>query len=673
VNTTDNQHAPEARLHRARWLVVVPILLLAVWLGGHGLNADALWYDEWLSVYYAGGGPYGPLSPPEIWARVAEHSTWPPGFQTVLAGWGALVGWDQVPARVFPFLVGILSVAWMYRLGREMVSRRVGVYAAFLLGASAFFANYLNELRGYTLYVLFSTLCVWGYWRLLRGRAGAGTQFLFVLSIAGSLYTHYFAAFTPFVIALYHLLLGVRILAGRFSPARNFNARLVETGSSRATPAPTFTTPSSALLSTPPSVFRSNSWWRVPLLMAFAVALFLPWAGVAFSTTNNLLEGDERRVAALTIPLTLELMAFTFSNGSIALLALVGMAATRARSNAVGLAWFWLLSLLGVSLLVNERLQIVFHIRHLIALWCPLALVTALGIRELARRGIHPLLVLGIWGVAGVYNAYNTDFIDTLPPNTAPMIEWEGLSAALETVEARSGARDRLMFHVITPGREWLTEPVLDYYADALPTESKQIEEIPGLEADDDYYNAAREYIEEAPFVWTAFVPDVPSPYQVEEFQRALAADFASCGRLVDLPSMQLDLYSRPPDRERHPAPFHFGDDIDLWLLQPLYVSPERTLDILLGWSLNAFVSRDTYSVALHLIGSDGNLVTQADYGLPNDPYSCRNTRLDLRALPPGTYSLRVIVYNWQTGERLPGAALEQAGDGLTVETFALE
>jgi hypothetical protein len=61
----------------------------------------------------------------------------------------------------------------------------------------------------------------------------------------------------------------------------------------------------------------------------------------------------------------------------------------------------------------------------------------------------------------------------------------------------------------------------------------------------------------------------------------------------------------------------------------------------------------DTYSIGLHLYNSDGALVTQGDYGLSNDAFSCTWTKLAVENLAAGDYSLQMIVYAWQTGERL--------------------
>lgn len=610
------------------WLWVVPVLLLAAWLGFRGLNVDALWYDEWLSVYYAGGAQYGPIGVGDIWARVAERSTWPPGFQTMLAGWGAAVGWSNLAARMLPLLVGLLAIAWMYRLGRDLVSARAGLAAAVFVGASAFFDYYLHELRGYTLYALFSAMCLWSYWRLIRGRVGLWTQLTFVASVVGVLYTHYFAALAAVAVAVYHLL---------FVP-------------------------------------KTRGWWRVPILMALGALLFLPWAQVALSTAQDALLSEERRIVPLHAGDILQTLVYSFSNGALALLALLvvySLAAWRTHRRALILAWVWLAAVLGIALLANERLRVIFHIRHLMAVWPALALVCALGIEALARRGLRPAILLTIWAASGLWLALDPTFIETLPGQERTL-DWADLSAALDVVATRAEDDDALLFHVEQPGREWLQEPIVDYYSEPLSLKHNQLEEIPGLQPDDDYFWQLIQFLDGAPHVWMVTMPDVPSPYHLDEFARVMAVDYAFCSRPIERDSLTLDLYARQPRLRQQPY-WRWGEDIGLFALAPLPETAATSLDLELGWRVGADVPPDTYSFAIHLTDSAGNLVAQYDGPLPAS-FGCAPVTLDVSALPAGEYQLYALVYNWQTGKRLDGSVENgPSGDRIPLAPVTVE
>ena len=60
-----------------------------------------------------------------------------------------------------------LTLAWVYRTGRDLLAPRAGLLAALLLSASVFFLAYMIHARAFTLIALCSTLCIWSYWRLV--------------------------------------------------------------------------------------------------------------------------------------------------------------------------------------------------------------------------------------------------------------------------------------------------------------------------------------------------------------------------------------------------------------------------------------------------------------------------------------------------------------------------
>jgi uncharacterized membrane protein len=89
-----------------------------------------------------------------------------------------------------------------------MVSPRVGLYAAAVVGTSAFFVHYLHELRMYSLFALLTAFTVWVNWRIVTAKREPG-KLLWVglLAVAvAMLYTHYFASLPLFAIGLFHIL-----------------------------------------------------------------------------------------------------------------------------------------------------------------------------------------------------------------------------------------------------------------------------------------------------------------------------------------------------------------------------------------------------------------------------------------------------------------------------------
>ena len=62
----------------------------------------------------------------------------------------------------------------------------------------------------------------------------------------------------------------------------------------------------------------------------------------------------------------------------------------------------------------------------------------------------------------------------------------------------------------------------------------------------------------------------------------------------------------------------------------------------------------DRHSLAIHIIDSrSGERVAQGDTGVGPGTFVRLRSKIDIGALPPGDYEVRVALYDWQTGERL--------------------
>jgi hypothetical protein len=608
---------------RLSWLAVIPALWLTMWLGARTLNTGAIWYDEWWSMRVVGGSFYGPITPGETLTRLAADDPWnAPAYFLLLNVWGKLVGWTHFAARMLSLLIGILAMAWVYRLGRDVAEARVGLYAAIILGTSAFFIAYLSELRTYTLTVMFTAMCLWAYIRLIGGKLSRPTQAAFVLSLAGMVYTHYFGAVSAIGIGLYHLV---------FVP-------------------------------------KTRNWWRIVALMIIAGVLFLPWAIVPLASFGQAQQDTDWQSRAYSAEQIVQTVLYTVSNGSIALLAVLVGAALRERGTRLMLVWAMLV--VGLFVVGNEYLKIIIHVRLLIMVWVAVAILAALGIHKLGRSGISSALVLGVWVVAGLWNVFNPAFINALPGQERK-ISWPGFRTTLEILRQEGNAQDAVAFHVETPGREWLTEPVIDFYMHDWSQRRIQFERIGGLPAHDDYLHHAQQFIGTAPFVWTAVDPTVPATFHISEFQRALASQYAACGRRADLPDMQVDVYARIPDSF---APsLRFGGGIGAERLSPVTVGADGQAAIRMGWQVDANIPANTYSVGLHVLNADGSVAAQADYGLPAGQFACHLSLIPVNKLAAGSYQVNVLVYNWQTGARLTGTANGEPGERLVVGSFKIE
>jgi len=595
---------------------------------------DALWVDEYWSIYNAGGAHLGPLSPAEIWTRVATQDPWQsPGYFMLLAGWGSLVGWTAFAARALSLLAGLLAIAWTYRLGHDLVSPLGGLAAAVTMGASAYFLYYFHEVRGYALLVALTPPTLWAYWRLVNQKGGWRTQAVFFLGSLSLFYTHYFGALPLVVMGVYHLLV----------------------------------------------VKKDRRWWRPFLLMGAAGLLFLPWMGALVSGLTIAVKDTARQLSAWTPRQIVQGTLFMFSNGSIVLVIVLGLYSLR-RNPVVIFVWFCLLGLFGLILLVNARLGVVLEARYLLPLWPMLALVVALALERLAQTTARRLIIfiLGLWLLAGVWNSIDGESAYTLS-NPHWHQPWDILAESLRPRELNG---DALLY--LLPDWTWPAyhEDVLGYYFNGSPVRTTLLQRPENIGADG-FARQEREAVTEAARVWVGYTTNQPTHY-IAAAERLLAENgYLYCGSFSQASPLALDLYGRA-NRKGSGVDFRVPENPDVKSDQPSIrldfitsqsVIPQRDrqaghLNVTAFWSIDADVAPSTYSVGLHVENLNGQLVAQVDYGLPTEPHVCHSTDIPLSNLPSGDYRLLVAVYAWQTGERL--AVGGGTGDRAEVGVFTL-
>ncbi|MEP6985046.1 MAG: glycosyltransferase family 39 protein [Chloroflexota bacterium] len=627
---------------RVSWLPIIAVLLLVAWLGIRSLNTNAIWYDEWSSIYTAVGSYTGPFSWTTFIARKILEPWQPPLHALVLAFWGNSVGWTAFALRSLPLFWGMLTVAWTYRLGYDLTRKSaaslkpslVGLSAAIAVGASAFFIYYLHELRVYTFYAMFTAFALWSYWRMITTQQTWRTRIIFLLAITGLLYSHYFGLLGLGSLGLYHLIF----------PRKDRN-------------------------------------WRWTLgLMLVAGVLFLPWFYVALHPLPNAQIGGDPILfaSALDVGQIISRLLFMFSNGNIVLLGILLYFAVQSRSKAVWLLLFWLVVTVAVAVLGNIWLKIISEIRYLIMVWPVLAVLVGFGVAQLAKQKVTPYIILAIWGAVGIWTVINasplmvafhspdSDTFNNSYANAFRVLPWQTLR---EVIQAHVQAGDALAYH--RPDAVWAIEGVFDYYFYDIPIRRTILESLSGTDKDNEYLTSTLQFMSNAPRVWLAVDKTLPANFRLGTFKEALSQDYVSCGNMFDLPNMQLDLYARIPDSNTS-AIGQFGDGVQGYLLESLPLSVSQPVRVLLGWKVASTVAPNTYSFALHIENASGQLVNQVDEGLPGSGYNCQWVQFPSAELPAGEYRVLATVYNWSTGDRLTGKspAQPEPQDRLLVGTF---
>ncbi len=324
----------------------------------------------------------------------------------------------------------------------------------------------------------------------------------------------------------------------------------------------------------------------------------------------------------------------------------------------------WLLAFVSATLLLlyvvsNEALRIVSEqrMRYLIALWPLLALLAGAGLRLLA--GAHRRLaaaMLALWLIPGVTLVLTTDlryelgYCHQRSIHRVYQVIREQIPASDFLIQdTRLAPSDTSLFYVRLMGADWTT--LSRYRAD--PNESIRPVNV-------DY-----------PYAWLLYLSKDRVGFA--DLPGALGRVF--CERVLDEWGFTLERYALHSVENCPDKPVRLAFDSDIQLTAPKITLREGLL------RLDAHIrSADEqrlarYSLALHVVAADsGERVAQSDLGVGPGAIVPLRSEVDIAALPPGEYEVRVALYDWQTGVRLPARDLETgaAGDMLALQRFRL-
>jgi len=198
-------------LSHAEWFCIIAIMLLAAGLRFVALDRvpPSLNVDEAVNGYEAysllktGHDEWGNAWPVTI--RAFNDYRCPAVVYTSVP-FVALFGLTVFGVRAAAATWGLLTVLFTYRLARDMLGRRTGLLAAFMLSISPWHLSFSRSEREAAVAIFTVVLGTWCIWHWLRTQRRAwliGAALVFGLS----LYTYNtLLAFTPLMLAVYSLL-----------------------------------------------------------------------------------------------------------------------------------------------------------------------------------------------------------------------------------------------------------------------------------------------------------------------------------------------------------------------------------------------------------------------------------------------------------------------------------
>lgn len=478
---------------------MIPLLLLAFWLGARSLNADTVWLDELHSIEDSGGPTTGPLTLRQIWLRVAIGNPYhAPGYFMLLSGWGRVVGWEPPALRVMSLLFGMLTIAGIYRLGTDLRSPSVGLVAAAIMASSAFYAHFLHEMRVYTLHTFLTVLTLWLYLHLMNPRREPRRWewLVWVGCVTAMLYAHYYAMLPLAALGLYHLLF----------------------------------------------VKKDRRWWLLTGGTVVGGLLFLPWVGALLAGLSRTSADAQLHERALSAGEAVRLIATMFSNNNLILLAVVLALVLTARGRGVRFVVFLTLVLLGLLLLTNELLQIMHggRLRYTISMWPLLALVAAIGLLQLRLWRVLMVGVLALWIAFGLWNTVVADI-------TAGLDGWQYVFPFHRItwgLHERTAPGDVIVNYLPDKGLEAVQyETTAHFYYSRMGLEYL-VAKIPPGRYTQMQIDQLIDLVDDRQRVYVAWRPN-PEPATVDLFEAALDDRFLRCAGGIQEPTLRLAVYVR--------------------------------------------------------------------------------------------------------------------------------
>lgn len=188
-----NSVVSKAFLKSAFWLAFALVsCLVGFGLRLTELGSQSLWLDEGATYAFA------KLPAVELIAATFGREPNPPLYYLLVHAWIGLAGSNEFSLRFLSVLAGVITVALVYRLGRESLSPAAGSGAAVLAAFSPYLIWYSQEARMYSLLAAFATATLLALWWAFQ-RPTRSAWLGFGLLLLATLYTHFYGVFVLLV------------------------------------------------------------------------------------------------------------------------------------------------------------------------------------------------------------------------------------------------------------------------------------------------------------------------------------------------------------------------------------------------------------------------------------------------------------------------------------------
>lgn len=196
------------------------ILLLAAILRFYHIDYQSVWLDEIHTMIES--NPDTSFS--DVYNSINVSEQMPPLYFYSIYFVFKIFGYTTFVARLYAAFLGLISIFLIYKLGKELYSKKVGIIAALLLCVNPFHLFYSQEARPYILLLIFTLLSFLYLVKFLK-KVDLKNAVLFGFFAGLMLLTHFFGIFV--LIAQSFLILIFLILCEKKSRSSFFKNAVV--------------------------------------------------------------------------------------------------------------------------------------------------------------------------------------------------------------------------------------------------------------------------------------------------------------------------------------------------------------------------------------------------------------------------------------------------------------
>lgn len=359
----------------AQWIAVF-LLLVGYFFAVMGVSYYVIRRDEHTTIGHIGGLDDNGMSLAETIESLQETSTQHPPLYFLIANiWGQLTSYHVFSLRFLSVLLGMLSLAFVYRLASDLGGKLVAVYALLIMITLAIFIFYVHDMRQYMVLTFCVSLMFMMYHRLAYSTPPLKIAHLTILMLSalGAIYTHYSAMFALVPIGAYHLL---------FAP-------------------------------------KNRGWWKISGAMILAGVLFLPWVPVVIDGALDI--ASEAQTGEVTVFTNVEIaeraMLYWGNGERLLFIAIMGLSLLATLFNPRGsrYALFFVIVMAITVGVMNEYLEFVEWMRYMLVFSIPFSIFAGYGFSLLHRwRILLPIIPIFfvIWIITGTTFQSTKEYLD---------------------------------------------------------------------------------------------------------------------------------------------------------------------------------------------------------------------------------------------------------------------